>query len=152
METNFNFSFNDEEITAKFKGIADRIDKISDTIRIIDYKTGVVEAGNLKISALDELIENSDRNKAFQVLFYSYLFYKNNLALVENNKIESGIISFRKLSNNFMAFHLKNDKTISASIFNEFEIILATILSEILDEKIPFTHTTEAKYCKFCTQ
>lgn len=150
MEVDFNLALNNEKITVKLKGIADRVDKIADTIRIIDYKTGIVEAKNLSINSIEEFLENTESNKAFQVLFYSYLYYKKNLASLAQQNLQSGIVSFRKLSSNFMAFNLNKEPNITPNVFSDFEIILNTILSEMLDEKIPFTHQTDAEYCKFC--
>ena len=54
----------------------DRLDKVGDTIRVIDYKSGGDE---LRFPDIDSLFdrENSKRNgAAMQTLFYSYLYYK----------------------------------------------------------------------------
>lgn len=150
MEHHFKINYNNEEISVLLKGIADRIDRFSNTIRIIDYKTGKVEPKNLTINSLDELLEKNDAGKAFQVLFYSYLYYKNNATPLGQQQLQSGIVSFRQLSSNFMAFNLNKETNISPEILEEFESVLATILTEILDKTIPFSHKKEAEYCKFC--
>ena len=58
------------------KGSIDRLEQESNTLRIIDYKTGRVEARNLKLSnedQLSQLWQREDLDKIRQLLFYKLL-------------------------------------------------------------------------------
>ena len=75
LETNLslNYSFIGLPFPIKLKGKVDRIDEINGTLRIIDYKTGKVQLGNLKIKDWDLLSSDFNYSKSFQVLFYAFL-------------------------------------------------------------------------------
>jgi PD-(D/E)XK nuclease superfamily len=119
------------------KGNVDRIEERNGIIRIIDYKTGKVEARNVTLKSWNGLTDDIKNDKIIQVLAYAFMFQnKSNLL------IEAGIISFKNLKTGFLPFVYKEDK-ISNSIINETimdnylnQIIL--LLEEILDENIPF--------------
>lgn len=144
----FNFDIGGETIAVNLKGIADRIDSFGDTVRIIDYKTGLTETKDLKLKELEELTQPNKKNKAFQILMYAYLYNKE--FNISNSQLRSGIISFRKLSNGFMPFKMDKEESIGEEILTDFETVLQTIFKEMLDTSIPFQHNTEALYCEFC--
>ena len=135
-------------INVHLKGFADRIDSYGDTLRIIDYKTGLTEPKDLKLKDIELLKEPNEKNKAFQVLMYAYLYQKENN--VTNTKLLSGIISFRKLSNEFMPFEMDKSNTITQDVLSKFEELLKDIFEEMLDTSIPFKHQSEALYCELC--
>ena len=85
-----------------FKGKVDRIDEIDGVLRIIDYKTGKVEANNLNISNWDLLVTDEKYSKSFQVLMYAFMYGKQNNIDFDNISLESGIISFKNLKSGFM--------------------------------------------------
>ncbi len=131
----------------KLKGKADRIDTYKGQLRVIDYKTGLVEPGDLKIKSTEELLE-SKRGKAFQLMMYALMYSKTN-SLPELG-LHSGIISFRKLSSGFMPFTLDKNKTIDSELLLEFEAVLVELIENIYDETKCFEHQHDAKWCKFC--
>ncbi len=119
------------------KGNVDRIEERNGIVRIIDYKTGKVEARNLTLRTWNGLKEDLKNDKIIQVLAYAFLYSNNSDKLVE-----AGIISFKNLKAGFLPFVYKEDK-IANSIINETimdnylnQIIL--LLEEILDVDIPF--------------
>ncbi|MFO7743804.1 MAG: PD-(D/E)XK nuclease family protein [Psychroflexus sp.] len=121
------------EFKIKLKGTVDRVDLFNDKMRIIDYKTGKVEAKQLKIPEnwLD-FTEDYKYSKAFQVLFYALLKEDN---LGEN--AEAGIISFKNLKTGFMTC---SDSNLNLKeMVGEFKIELETLILEILNSEIPFT-------------
>jgi ATP-dependent exoDNAse (exonuclease V) beta subunit len=79
---NFEIKANEKKYSGKLKGIVDRVDSYNNQIRVIDYKTG-----NVDFNAKGEIATDSEKlqigifenykdfkEKAFQLLFYSYLF------------------------------------------------------------------------------
>ena len=122
-------------------------------LRIIDYKTGKVEPNDLKVEGI-EMLPEPKRAKAFQVLMYALMYAKHND--ISNRSFHSGIISFRKLSEGFMAFGIGAprqvpDNEITQELLNDFEKIVVQIIEQIFNEDIPFIHNHDAKWCEFCT-
>ncbi|MBL4905574.1 MAG: PD-(D/E)XK nuclease family protein, partial [Flavobacteriaceae bacterium] len=78
----------------KIKGIVDRIDELNGVTRIIDYKTGLVQASELKITDFSALKESYKHSKAIQVMLYAFLHVENNQTTAP---VEAGIISFKNL-------------------------------------------------------
>lgn len=120
------------------RGNVDRIEERNGNIRIIDYKTGKVDKANVTLKSWNGLIEDIKSDKIIQVLAYAYM-YENE---AKGKPIEAGIISFKNLKAGFLPFNFKIDKevqtTISTEMLNNYLEQLLILLSEILDEKIPF--------------
>ena len=129
-------------------GFADRIDKVNEEIRVIDYKTGKVNPYDVKIGIKNDKI-TSMAEKSIQLLMYKYL-YLHNHPEVKPELIQPGIVGFQKLSHGLYNLEINELHDLSASFeatcdkyFNEF-------LEEIFNKDIPFTQTEEVKNCSFC--
>ena len=124
------------------KGNVDRIENRNGTIRIIDYKTGKVEKGNVALSSWDGLILDIKNEKIIQVLAYVFMFEKEANGL----PIEAGIISFKNLKAGFMPFIFKSGKEeiiqINEYILNSYLEQIVVLLTEIFDETVPFIEKT----------
>lgn len=143
--------FGVEKNPVVLSGTIDRVDAIGSLNRIIDYKTGSVEPAELKVNELDELLLPNKKNKAFQILFYALLYHKNYASFINHTtECNAGIISFRKLTNDFMRFNLEGEGRITTELLNSFENQIKTICEEMIDKSIPFTHDPSSNYCKFC--
>ena len=120
------------------KGNVDRIEERNGIIRIIDYKTGKVEKGNVSLSTWNELTVDIKNDKIIQVLAYAFMYEK--LAL--DQPMEAGIISFKNLKAGFMPFNFKLGKEVNTIINKEtlkdYLEQIVVLLQEILDENIPF--------------
>ncbi len=131
----------------KLKGSIDRIelrsvDKQSPVYRIIDFKTGKVEAKQLKIEDFSQLIDLKN-DKIIQLLFYAYLVQQNDIC--QNHEIETGIISFKNKTAGFMPFCLgdKIDFTtcITPAILANYITALSPLIEEIINIEVPFIET-----------
>lgn len=134
--------------TIRLGGKIDRVDNKNGAIRIIDYKTGHAKT---TYSSIDKLFErdNSKNNKAvFQLLFYSWLFSKNN----DVSLINPGLYITRELFKNDFTPLLKMDKEDLnfIPVKNEFEEYLQQMLSEMMDDSVPFDQTEILKNCEYC--
>ncbi|MCZ8197938.1 MAG: PD-(D/E)XK nuclease family protein [Flavobacterium sp.] len=120
------------------KGNVDRIEERNGIIRIIDYKTGKVEKGNVTLKSWNGLTEEIKNDKIIQVLAYAFMYEKQ----ANEKPIEAGILSFKNLKSGFLPFIFKEDKnestTIKDSILTNYLDEIALLLSEILDENKPF--------------
>ena len=120
------------------KGNVDRIEKRNGTIRIIDYKTGKVEKATVTLRSWEDLTIDIKNEKIIQVLAYAYMFEKEAKGL----PIEAGIISFKNLKEGFLPFNFKSGKeetkNIEEEILTNYLEQIVLLVSEILDETIPF--------------
>lgn len=122
----------------KIGGSVDRIEERNGIIRIIDYKTGKVEKGNITLTTWNGLTDDIKNDKIIQVLAYAFMYEK--LAL--DQPMEAGIISFKNLKAGFMPFNFKVGKEVNTIIdketLKEYLEQIVILLREILDENIPF--------------
>lgn len=144
LEQKLNVPFSIEGISfpVNLKGTVDRVDIYNGQLRIIDYKTGSVQQGELEITDWETIIEDYSHSKAFQVLTYCYIISQK-----ENHpKYEAGIFSFKNLNSGFLKFatkpaprSTKKDFTISQEVLQNFAETLTKLIKEICDPTIPFT-------------
>jgi hypothetical protein len=120
------------------KGNVDRIENRDGVIRIIDYKTGKVEKGTVTLRTWDDLTLDIKNEKIIQVLAYAFMYEKE----AKGTPIEAGIISFKNLKAGFLPFNFKpgkEDQTrVDDAIMNDYLEQIVVLLTEILDESIPF--------------
>jgi hypothetical protein len=129
---NSNFKTSKNEVV--LKGKIDRVDKHAGDLRIIDLKTGKVEAKHLKFNDFENVISDYDYSKAFQILFYALLYHKKH----QCTNIKAGIISFKNLSVWFMPLQFNKIDVIDQDMLTTFEGYLGSLIDEILDPNIPF--------------
>ena len=124
----------------KLKGVIYRVDIRNETIRIIDYKTGLMNSGDLKIKHPSTLCNNSSQTKAMQLMCYSSMYLKSSPSL---KGLEAGIISLRYLNSGLMKLTVNNttEKTsfINVSHIDEFEKCLKKLILEMMSSETPFS-------------
>ncbi|MEM1001500.1 MAG: PD-(D/E)XK nuclease family protein, partial [Bacteroidota bacterium] len=127
--------------TIQLKGTVDRIDLFNGQLRIIDYKTGRVNAVDVAIYDWEELITDYGKSKAFQLLCYAYIYWKSTGVSLP---IEAGIISFKNLKSGVLKFGEKPsvrgklDPLITEDTLLQFEELASQLILEILDVNQPF--------------
>jgi ATP-dependent helicase/DNAse subunit B len=130
-------------------GKIDRIDELNGVTRIIDYKTGKVEAKDLKISDFSMLSDEYKFTKALQVMLYSFLYTKER-NFNFNSELEAGVISFKNLNSGFLKMNFskgrQKETNITSEKIEEFLIELKRIIKEILNPEIPFTENTDLPF------
>lgn len=141
LEEKFNRKIEDERLPfpVNISGFIDRIEKRNGNIRIVDYKTGKVEKGNLELSTWEDFLSNEKKNKIIQILSYVFMYEEK----ANGTPIETGIISFKNLKKGFMPFGFKSGKaeiqqTITPEIIDQYKEQTIKLLLEILDKNIPF--------------
>lgn len=127
------------EFPVTLVGVIDRVDLLDGQLRIIDYKTGRVSRGDLKLSSWEQLFTDYKFSKGFQVLTYALLYFKNKKVLPDH----TGIISFKNMSDGFMgvtmAGELAGESNVSAAVLQAFEAHLIGLIEEICNAQVPFT-------------
>lgn len=129
----------------KFSGHVDRIDRVGNTIRVIDYKTGFVDAKKLVVNNLADIFEQEAFDKAFQLLFYTFLYQNQSIAPL--NQMQAGIVSLRKINQGFLHINYKED---FSQFMEDFQRELMNLISPLLGEQPEFTATTNNEICGRC--
>lgn len=133
----------------KLHGQVDRVDELNGVTRIIDYKTGMVKASDLKIVDFNDM-HDYKYSKAIQVLLYAYL-YSESKNVAKSKPLEAGIFSFKNLNSgflqlNFSSNYRKLDTQVSEEKLTEFISELKVLLQEIYAKEKPFTEPLELAF------
>ncbi len=136
------------ELRVKIHGKADRVDRLGDVTRVIDYKTGKVQGSELSYSDWSTPFINSSKAKNFQLLCYAWLYHKNK---PETPSIEPGIISTRQAAKGSQTMRHPGGKgSLGAAELELVEEELRGLLMGILDPGTPFTRTGQEDNCRYC--
>ena len=145
--------------SVRLSGVIDRIDRSAHTIRIIDYKTSVVNGKISNIAALFDGMHIKNNKAVFQVLFYAWIF-KVYHAVDSKYSIMPYLIGIRKLfveANKPGIFIQQPDHANRYMLMEDmghytkaFEEGLLHLLLDIFDPMIPFSQTTNMDICASC--
>ncbi|MCU0444009.1 MAG: PD-(D/E)XK nuclease family protein [Microscillaceae bacterium] len=158
-----------EKIPILLKGVTDRIDKVKDLVRIVDYKTAKVDGKQVKLGKQDiaKLVSDRQLDKVRQLWLYKYIVAKRVLQsqgkgfkvgdyqILENEPISAGIYSLRNLQEGFIEIK-SGDKDTSAfpetlkEFVKESENYLQEIAQNMLDPEQSFKRTDDIDACKYC--
>ncbi len=130
-----------------FHGLADRIDRINGTTRIIDYKTGNVNSNALHQKNEIEHIEDLKSGEAIQVLFYDWLYSKMKNT---DEQREGGIMLLARPKDHSIFFKMNNNNGITQQVRQQFEEALTVEVNKLLDKNVPFIQTEETANCEYC--
>jgi CRISPR/Cas system-associated exonuclease Cas4 (RecB family) len=137
------------------KGTIDRVDRLGETVRVLDYKTGNPEV------SVDQNLENvfdntatSRKKEALQAILYATLWHDMNPG-TELDNITTGLIISRKvMSEGFSLFRQSkssNPCMTLADVSDVFEQNLKNVLSNMFDETAHFAQTDNESMCRFCS-
>lgn len=154
------------KIPLKVAGRIDRIDRVNQhQVRVIDYKTGKVEAKDLKINREDipeKFLEGKDQDKIRQLWLYKYMVMKlmlSNKGLTiggmqlrpNENIVNAGIYSLRNIEEGLLhpTFEFTENET-PADFIQESEKYLTEFVHQLLDPSQEFTKTSDTTSCQYC--
>ncbi len=124
----------------RIAGKVDRIEERNGVIRIIDYKTGKVDAHSLKLSDVLALTPEVENEKIIQLFCYALMF--ENHPLRQGREITAGIISFKNMKKGFLPVLIGSGKEalpeISTEMLEDFKVILKLVILEIFNPELPF--------------
>jgi PD-(D/E)XK nuclease superfamily len=166
LKVQFMVNVNNKLLPVKFAGRIDRMDRTGGShVRVIDYKTGKVEAKDLKINAEDlaeTLLTDKDKDKFRQLWLYKYMVLKQmvsskgltirGIKLDETeNTVSSGIYSFRNIDEGLLqqniSFH--EGETINDFLY-ESEQYLQAFVQDLLNPEKPFEKRKDVENCVYC--
>ncbi len=135
-----------EEKELKLKGYIDRIDRVGDRYRILDYKTGKVEEKHVVFNRKESGLKDSfaAAKHTLQLTLYCMLFKE------KYNLEASEAAVFSLITSNGSIQALKNKNGNSEELEDLFKELLTEFISEIYDFEVSFIHNADAKYCAYC--
>jgi hypothetical protein len=139
------------------RGIIDRVDRIGETIRLIDYKSGADKKDFTDIPSLFDR-DNKSRNKAaMQTMMYGLLYQETSGGKI-SNPLKPAVFNLKDIFDEdfspylMMGFPRKHKEEINC--YQEFEepflSALEEVLTEIFNPEIPFDQTEEEGKCQHC--
>ncbi len=137
-----------ENLTVNFKGSIDRIDKVGDTLRIIDYKSGKGETSFKDIAQLFDSSKDNRPHQILQVLIYGHFYLLEN----PDTKVSPAVYYLRSIFKDFNpAICFQKHPIDDLSIYiSEFKEMFDELIEEIFDPEIPFSQTKNNKNCEWC--
>ncbi|NJB82028.1 PD-(D/E)XK nuclease family protein [Wenyingzhuangia aestuarii] len=135
------------------KGKIDRVDEVDGVRRIVDYKTGKVEAKDLKLSDLSLVTSDYKYHKILQVMTYVLLYSEEHKFNLDERVLETGIYSFKNFKAGFLAMNFSENPrnkeyTVTTAHLESFKQALFALIDEILDNKRTFVENLDKKYKK----
>ncbi|MBI2720825.1 MAG: PD-(D/E)XK nuclease family protein [Bacteroidetes bacterium] len=135
--------------TIFIRGTIDRIDTYDNKVRIIDYKNSLQQSDKFSFTGFEDLFENRNTNKQFQIIMYAWLLYKNNFCMPE--QMQPGIIPFKEFLNEPKFLTLaKEQMQFNKPFLEEFEQHLIAFIQSIYNPLTPFSQTPDTDICKYC--
>jgi CRISPR/Cas system-associated exonuclease Cas4 (RecB family) len=146
MHTEILVPFEQGTRTLHFKGYIDRIDRIGNRYRVIDYKTGKVKKEQVVYSTLAKgLIPSFLKSKhAFQLALYC-MFFKDKYGVLPDEAKIASLINVNE------DFNLTVKDGSLADMIPVVHELLGEILVQMFDETQPFEHQPDSDYCQYCS-
>lgn len=141
-------TINGHPYRATIAGIADRIDRWKEIIRIIDYKSGHVEKKDLDVKSAEPEWDKVP-DKWFQVMLYTWLYQADHHT---DTPHLAGIYPLGHLGAEFMPAFWEKEQFLTPQHLDTFEQMLFQLVSDILNPEIPFVASYNPKKlnCKYC--
>ena len=125
-----------------FNGKVDRVELCGDTLRIIDYKTGKLDASKIKIGkSMAELFDKAE-SYPIQLLYYAWIYGKSS----QFQHIDSALLSLQRIQQGAISLDLSTYPDWQA----EFEALVLAKLNDFKNSPEPIMHNEKAHYCAFC--
>jgi len=128
------------------KGYIDRIDRVGDKYRILDYKTGKIDPKDLAFNLKPAGIKTSfsEAKHTLQLTLYCLLF-KEKYKLEANEACVFSLITSKGYTQ-----ELTNKNGTKEELQAVFLELLQEVITETYDLELPFIHNDSAKYCNYC--
>lgn len=146
LKRSLSIDLNEEAQEALIAGMADRIDKADNYIRVIDYKSGKVDPADLNVPNAVPLWEKVS-DKWFQVMTYTWLFKNSSHDALP---YLAGIVPLRHFGSDFIPASWDGEHFMTDDHLAAFEMMLQDLLAEILDPDAPFEASPNKEKCKYC--
>lgn len=139
----------DDKMT--FKGIADRRERVEGLPRVVDYKTGKVQAKDVQLKGdWTAQLESGDKGKALQLVVYATMV----LASLDPEARERGVLaairSGRNVRDGLLSLEIDGDPLIKPHHAETFVEWLSGQLMAYASADHEIQHKEDALYCEHC--
>ncbi|MFT6210845.1 MAG: RecB family exonuclease [Bacteroidia bacterium] len=141
-----SLNVNGEGLSINLKGMADRIDCLSDgTIRMIDYKTGAFDK-KTSIKFADEF-NSAKADHAFQLLTYLVMYSDKHSV----NSVQPTVFYLRSQKVEFPITVTEEKVNLeNTELLNYGKERVAELLSDLFSKEVPFSQTEDKMACSYC--
>lgn len=138
----------------QINGKIDRIDRVGDTLRIIDYKTGKDILSAPTLEALFERTAKKSTKAIMQVFIYALMYLQDS-----DTNFELGIYKLAEMLNpgynpekgyQITIKDYEKDMAFTPEYLIKFKDLIAEKLAVLFDINTPFTQTENPDNCKYC--
>ncbi len=134
-------------IEIQLKGVIDRVEIKDNCITIIDFKTGHFKPEELVVTDIAMLF-NETKNKAFQLMFYAYLYFSNHRHKAYTYQLR--IVSLKNSARKSYDLQIGDQKVLTKEHINAFESQLVLFFKRLYFDEFRFSHHPTSKYCAYC--
>lgn len=142
-----------ESMKINLGGKIDRVDRLGETLRVIDYKTGDAKTGFQNLESLFDPELPNRNGAALQTLIYGWLVSGDQ----PDEHIMPGLYVMKSLYNEAFDPRLsmggQKQRTLIDSftpLADEFHELLVRFLSSLFDPAVPFKQTENESKCRYC--
>jgi hypothetical protein len=143
-----------ERFNVRTGGFIDRVDRVLEMVRVVDYKTGGDDADFKSVEALFERGNSKRRKAVFQTFFYAWLYLENSGT---RQRVSPVLYQVRKFFGNesLVVSHRPGQGIVNPVWdFNEykeeFEAGLEAVMAELFDPEVGFSQVADRDICKYC--
>jgi CRISPR/Cas system-associated exonuclease Cas4 (RecB family) len=148
-----HISLENNQLDIHLGGKIDRIDRVGDLLRVIDYKTGEARQGFPHLEALFDTSQRNRNSAAFQTLFYAWLVEPEH----PGEQILPGLYIMKALYGEHFDPALtmgRNQDRKRVDNFSELKepyiSLLKQVLLHLFDPSVPFVQTDNEAKCRYC--
>ena len=133
------------------RGFADRREEVSGIPRVVDYKTGRVEAKELRLKGdWTAQLETGDKSKALQLVVYATMVLATLSPEAQERGVLAAIRSGRNVREGLLSLEIDGEPLIKPHHANTFIHWLANQLQAFVAKGHELAHASDAKYCEHC--
>lgn len=133
---------------ALLKGRSDRIDERDGLTMVLDVKTGSVRADDLRLSGLSREAITPNKRYALQLLIYSWAYMQQHTAV---HQVCAGVLPLQRPAQADGEYlHVNKDVVLQRDQLEAIGDLLTSLVNEMLDPSVPFSHDPDSTYCRFC--
>jgi hypothetical protein len=143
-----------ERFNVRTGGFIDRVDRVLDMVRVVDYKTGGDDADFKSVEALFERGNSKRRKAVFQTFFYAWLYQENSKI---QQRVSPVLYQVRKFfgDESLVISHRPGPGIVNpvrdfTDYKEEFEAGLEAVMTELFDPEIGFSQVVDRDICKYC--
>lgn len=132
----------------KLRGRVDRVDLRKRVVTIIDVKTGAVRSEDLRITTLSRESLVPAKRYALQLIIYAHAYLHQH---PDVGAVRACIIPLQRHAHAQGEYlSIAGETTIDRSMLPAIDVMLSTLIDELLDQDVPFQHDPGSSYCACC--